>query len=205
MIGYIRGILEEADEQSVIIDNHGIGYRIFVPSSAFSGALPIGKEVKIYTYLSVKEDAMQLFGFLDRDDLSMFEKLIKVNGIGPKGALGILSVMTPDDLRFAILSEDVKAISGAPGIGAKTAGKVILELKDKVDLEDAFEKKLQNVNNKADVCKAGDEVSSMINEAVAALVALGYSKSEATRGVRSVEITEDMDVSKLLKEGLKRI
>ena len=205
MIAYVKGTLEYIFENEIIVESGGIGYKIMVSASVIDGLPHTGDRVCIHTYMNVKEDAMQLFGFLDRDDLSMFEKLIKVNGIGPKGALGILSVMTPDDLRFAILSEDVKAISGAPGIGAKTAGKVILELKDKVDLEDAFEKKLQNVNNKADACKAGDEVSSMINEAVAALVALGYSKSEATRGVRSVEITEDMDVSKLLKEGLKRI
>ena len=145
---------------------------------------------------------MQLFGFLDRDDLDMFKKLITVNGIGPKGALGILSVMTPDDLRFAILSEDSKRIAKAPGIGAKTAGKLILELRDKVDLEEAFEKKLQNVGENAN---NSVQNNAIVNEAMQALVALGYSQSDALKSINGIEITEDMTVEQLLKEGLRRV
>ena len=144
MIGYVKGILEEADDQCIIVDNHGIGYRIFVPGSVFSGAIPIGQEVKIYTYLNVKEDAMQLYGFATRDDLRVFKLLLGVNGIGPKAGLGILSALSADDLRFAVLADDAAAIAKAPGIGKKTAQKLILELKDKLDLEDAFEQKLAN-------------------------------------------------------------
>lgn len=202
MIGYIRGILEEADEQSVIIDNHGIGYRIFVPSSAFSGALPIGKEVKIYTYLSVKEDAMQLYGFLTRDDLRMFRMLLGVNGIGPKAGLGILSALTADELRFAVLADDAASIAKAPGIGKKTAQKLILELKDKLNLEDAFEQKLANQAAK-DISAA--DAGSQVQEAVQALTALGYPGTEALRAVKKVEGAESMTVEEILKAALKKM
>ena len=202
MIGYIRGILEEADEQSVIIDNHGIGYRIFVPSSAFSGALPIGKEVKIYTYLSVKEDAMQLYGFLTRDDLRMFRMLLGVNGIGPKAGLGILSALTADELRFAVLADDAASIAKAPGIGKKTAQKLILELKDKLNLEDAFEQKLAN-QAAGDISAA--DTGSQVQEAVQALTALGYPGTDALRAVNKVEGAESMTVEEILKAALKKM
>lgn len=202
MIGYVRGILEEADEQFVIIDNHGIGYRIFVPSSAFSGALPIGKEVKIYTYLSVKEDAMQLYGFLTRDDLRMFRMLLGVNGIGPKAGLGILSALTADELRFAVLADDAASIAKAPGIGKKTSQKLILELKDKLNLEDAFEQKLANEAAK-DISAA--DAGSQVQEAVQALTALGYPGTEALRAVKKVEGAESMTVEEILKAALKKM
>ena len=202
MIGYIRGILEEADEQSVMIDNHGIGYRIFVPSSAFSGALPIGKEVKIYTYLSVKEDAMQLYGFLTRDDLRMFRMLLGVNGIGPKAGLGILSALTADELRFAVLADDAASIAKAPGIGKKTAQKLILELKDKLNLEDAFEQKLAN-QAAGDISAA--DTGSQVQEAVQALTALGYPGTDALRAVKKVEGAESMSVEEILKAALKKM
>lgn len=202
MIGYIRGTLEEADEQCIIVDCHGVGYRIFVPGSAFAGALPMGEEVKIYTYLSVREDAMQLFGFRTRDDLGMFRLLLNVSGIGPKGALGILSAMTADELRFAVLADDAAAISKAPGIGKKTAQKLILELKDKLDLQEAFEQKLTNG-------AAGSQIpeghSNSIQEAVEALSALGYSATEALRVVKRVEGAETMSVEALLKAALKKM
>ena len=169
MIGYVKGILEEADDQCIIVDNHGIGYRIFVPGSFFSGAIPIGQEVKIYTYLNVKEDAMQLYGFATRDDLRVFKLLLGVNGIGPKAGLGILSALSADDLRFAVLADDAAAIAKAPGIGKKTAQKLILELKDKLDLEDAFEQKLANQSAAGIPETEGD---NQLQEAVQALVAL---------------------------------
>lgn len=202
MIGYIRGILDEADEQSVIIDNHGIGYRIFVPSSAFSGALPIGKEVKIYTYLSVKEDAIQLYGFLTRDDLRMFRMLLGVNGIGPKAGLGILSALTADELRFAVLADDASSIAKAPGVGKKTAQKLILELKDKLNLEDAFEQKLEN---QAARDTSAVDTGSQVQEAVQALTALGYPGTEALRAVKKVEGAESMTVEEILKAALKKM
>ncbi len=194
MIAYIRGTLEYIDVNNIIVENNGIGYQIMVPLSVVEQLPNVGSEVRIHIYMNVREDAVKLFGFLDRDDLDMFKKLITVNGIGPKGALGILSVMTPDDLRFAILSDDAKAIAKAPGIGAKTASKLVLELKDKVDLEEAFEKKSANVAN-----------DNIKNEAIQALVALGYSQSDALRGVSNVEIVDGMSVEELLKAGLKKM
>lgn len=202
MIGYIKGILEEADEQCIIVDNHGVGYRIFVPASAFAGALPVGEEVKIYTYLSVKEDAMQLFGFTTRDDLRMFKMLLGVNGIGPKAGLGILSALSADELRFAVLADDAASISKAPGIGKKTAQKLILELKDKLDLEEAFEQKLANQGVR-EVNTPG--ASDGMQEAVQALTALGYPSADALRAVKKVEGAADMSVEQLLKAALKKM
>mgnify|MGYP000010606479 FL=1 len=202
MIGYVKGILEEADDQCIIVDNHGIGYRIFVPGSVFSGVIPIGQEVKVYTYLNVKEDAMQLYGFATRDDLRVFKLLLGVNGIGPKAGLGILSALSADDLRFAVLADDAAAIAKAPGIGKKTAQKLILELKDKLDLEDAFEQKLANQAATDTTETAGD---SQLQEAVQALVALGYPNTDALRAVKKVEGAETMDVETLLKAALKKM
>lgn len=169
------------------------------------GMLPrTGKEVKIHTYLHVKEDMMQLYGFLTRDELSVFRMLIGVNGIGPKGALGILSALSPDDLRFAVASNDVKAIQAAPGIGKKTAEKLILELKDKLKLEDALEHisdgEMSSVSGTSDAGYA--EVQS---EAVQALTALGYGSTEALKAVKQVEITEDMKVEEVLKQALRKM
>lgn len=135
MIGFIKGTIEDIEEDRAVVDCNGIGYNIFMPSSVLSN-ISIGATVKIYTYLAVREDAMNLFGFLGKQDLDIFKKLITVSGIGPKGGLSIMSVMTADEVRMAIITGDHKAISKAPGVGAKTAMKVIVELKDKVNLED---------------------------------------------------------------------
>lgn len=129
---------------SIVVEAAGVGYLIYIPTQYFDMLPDEGEDVKIYTYLCVREDAMILYGFLSKDDLEIFKLLITVSGIGPKGGLAILSTLSADDLRFAILSGDSKAISKAPGIGAKTAQRVILDLKDKLSLEDAFEKKLEN-------------------------------------------------------------
>ena len=119
MIGYIKGIVEEVTADRLILENGGIGYEIFVPSSVLDSGLREGEELKIYTYLNVKEDALQLFGFLTRDDLQVYRLLIGVNGIGPKAAIGVLSAMSADTLRFAVLADDAAAIAKAPGIGKK--------------------------------------------------------------------------------------
>ena len=144
MYSYIKGELAEVGTESITVEASGIGYCIYISNMAFSYLPSIGEDVKIYTYLYVREDAMIIYGFLDKDDLNVFKQLITVSGIGPKGALGILSVLSADDLRFAILSGDAKTISKAPGIGAKTAQRVILDLKDKMSLEEAFEKKIEH-------------------------------------------------------------
>ena len=200
MYSYIKGTLEETGEDYIVIEAGGIGYQIYTTGQTFQYLPSQGAELKVYTYLHVREDAMILFGFLTKDDLSVFKLLLGVSGIGPKGALAILSVVTTDDLRFAVLGDDAKAIARAPGVGAKTAQRLILELKDKLSLEDAFEQKLAKnedmVQNKTGGAK---------NEAVQALVALGYSSSEALKALQGVEIQENTDVEDILKAALKNM
>lgn len=200
MIAYINGVLDTITENYIIVENNGIGYGILVPGSVAQVLPQPGNDVKIYTYMYVREDALQLYGFLTRDQLEMFQLLITVNGIGPKGALGILTVMDVDALRLAILSEDVKAIAKSPGVGAKTAGKLILELKDKCHLEDVF-RESEDIGQ-ANVSEVDNEAR---NDAIQALVALGYSASEATAAVRKIQVTADMTVEDILKLSLKNI
>lgn len=202
MIQYIRGELAALEEDRIIVDVGGVGYGIFMSVQSMSALPPVGSEVRIHTYLNVKEDAMQLFGFLTRDDLAVFKLLIGVNGIGPKGGQAVLSVLSPDDLRFAVLSNDAKAISAAPGIGKKTAEKVILELKDKLSVEDALD---HAVSDKQTGTAAQNSNSGVQSEAVQALVALGYGSTEALRAVKQVEISEDTDVETVLKKALKNM
>ena len=199
MISYIRGTLVDCEEDKVIVDVGGVGYGIYMAGSAMGMLPPAGSEVKLHTYLSVKEDAMKLYGFFTRDDLRVFKLLIGVNGIGPKGGLGVLSVLSPDDLRFAVLSNDVKAICAAPGIGKKTAEKLILELKDKLHLEDVLDH-LEEAPASGASSGGQGEVQS---EAVQALVALGYGSTEALRAVKQVEMQADTDVETVLKQALK--
>ncbi len=203
MIHFVKGILDTVSENMVVVENGGIGFEIMVPLSVVSSLPQTGNEVKIYTYTYVREDALQLYGFLTRDELSMFRLLITVSGIGPKGALGILSVMDADALRFAILADDAKSISKAPGIGAKTASKLILELKDKMDFEEAVTHVLdQGQSEKAGGVSDGGMAA---NDAIQALVALGYTSTEAVRAVKKIEITADMTVEDILKAGLKNL
>lgn len=201
MYSYIKGELEEINIDHIVIDVGGIGYQIFIPTNSMNYLPSIGEVIKIHTYLYIREDAMILYGFLTKDDLEMFKLLITVSGIGPKGGLGILSTLSSDDLRFAVLSGDSKAISKAPGIGAKTAQRVIIDLKDKMSLEDAFEKKLEN-NSKAMTI---NENSVIKNDAVLALTALGYTSTESLKAVSKVEIDETMDVEDVLKLALKHM
>ena len=200
MYSYIRGELAEINSDHLVLDVNGIGYQIYIPTNTLNYLPSIGEMVKIHTYLYIREDAMMLYGFLTRDDLDMFKMLITVSGIGPKGGLGILSTLSTDDLRFAVLSDDAKAIAKAPGIGAKTAQRVIIDLKDKMSLEEAFEKKLEHTTN-----KVLPENNSIKNDAVLALNALGYSSTESLKAVSKVEITEDMDVEDVLKAALKHM
>ena len=201
MISYISGIYAGHSTDAVVIECGGIGFCIRVPETVLNRLPAKNSEFKLYTYLHVKEDAMQLYGFRSKDDLQMFKLLLGVNGVGPKAAVGVLAGITADELRFAILSDDVKTLSKAPGIGKKTAQKLILELKDKMKLEDAFEIKLAHEQEKA---AAGlGEVSDGRQEAVEALVALGYSSADALRAVRKVTDVAPDDVEGLLKAALK--
>ena len=200
MYAYIKGELAEINTDHIVVEAGGIGYQVFISLQTFDYLPSVGEDLKIYTYLYLRDDAMILYGFLTKDDLELFKLLISVSGIGPKGGLAILSTLEADDLRFAILSGDAKAISKAPGVGGKTAQRVILELKDKLSLEDAFEAKTEHVQKNA--AAAGGSVK---NDAVMALTALGYSSTESLKAVSAVEITEDMDVEEVLKAALKHL
>lgn len=201
MYAYIKGILAEITEDAIIVENQGIGYEIAVPGQVFDYLPSVGEEVKIYTYHYVREDAILLYGFLTKEDVRIFKMLIGVSGIGAKGALSILSVLSTDDLRFAILGDDAKAIAKAPGVGAKTAQRVIIELKDKLSLEDAFEQKLANQAQKAELNPA----VGVKNEAILALTSLGYSQSEALKVLQGIEISPDDQVEDVLKMALKQM
>lgn len=199
MIGYLKGEVAAIYDDRIVLENGGIGYNIFMPASSLELIDSVGANIKVYTYLLVREDALLLYGFLTKDDLDLYKMLISVNGIGPKGALALLSVMSADDLRFAILSGDAKTIGKAPGVGPKTAQRVIIDLKDKIDirtdLSAALSNRDDNVNEKM--------TSASKEEAAEALIALGYSRTDAYRAVKSVE--DGDDVESILKSALTKI
>ncbi|MBQ8878170.1 MAG: Holliday junction branch migration protein RuvA [Lachnospiraceae bacterium] len=201
MIAFVRGEIADITEDNVVLDVGGIGYNIKVSTQTAQRLPGIGKEAMLHTYTCVREDAFQLFGFLTKDELSIFKKLITVNGIGPKGGLAILSVMSADDLRFAIISGDAKAIAKAPGIGSKTASRVILDLKDKVSVEETLIKR--EMNEYAALGENGNLQAE--NEAVEALVALGYSPSDAVKAVKKASAPADADAEVILKLALKNM
>ena len=201
MIAYVKGIIEDITIDNVVIDVGGIGYNVRISADTASRLPGIGEAVKIYTYTYVKEDAFLLYGFLSRNDLAMFKQCITVSGIGPKGALAILSVMDADSLRFAIMSDDTKAIAKAPGIGARTAQRLILELKDKITIDDT----LINKEIAATVASNSGAESPQKREAVDALVALGYGQAESMKAVNSIEGIENMDSGAVLKAALKKL
>ena len=198
MFSYIKGTLEEVTEGQIVVDCHGIGYQIQTSNDILDVLPSIGADLKIYTYLHVKDDGIALFGFPTKEDLTIFCLLLRVNGIGPKGALGILSALSADELRFAVLAGE--AIAKAPGIGAKSAQRIILELKDKLNLSDVLQERkadtLQQPSSHADTAR---------NEAVSALTALGYSSSEALSAVTKADFADGADVEEILKAALKQM
>lgn len=198
MYAYFKGKIAAKEAEAVVIEVNGIGYNIRVSAGTASLLPPVGEEARLYTYTAVREDAIWLYGFLTKDDLDIFKLLINVNGIGPKGGQSILSVMSPDELRFAIVSGDAKMIAKAPGIGAKTAQRIILDLHDKVSLEDTLHLSGQNI-------KPDTAISDDIREAIEALTALGYGGTEAAHAVKAVKDAEDMSVEEILKAALKNL
>lgn len=199
MYAYIKGEIVDITEDNLVLECNNIGYNIRIPLSVAQRLPGTGATVRIYTYTSVREDAFQLFGFLSKDDLEIYKKLIAVNGIGPKGALSILSAMSADDLRLAVLSGDARAISKAPGIGNKSAERIILELRDKVSLT------AESVLSEQIAGSDAQTSSETKNEALEALVSLGYTPSEALKAVKQIAITDDMDSGAVLKQALKII
>lgn len=200
MIAYVKGELAAIEETSVILENQGMGFRIYTPIREDLLRLGVGSQIKLHTYMNVREDAMILFGFLQPEALSLFKQLINVNGVGPKYALAILTAMSVDQVIMAIASEDKKALTKVAGIGPKTAGRIILDLKDKVSFTTGSGETEMPVG--AGPMETGTDGAG--SEAVMALMALGYSQSEAAGAVSKVA-QPDMTVEEIIKQSLKQL
>ena len=198
MYAYISGRVEYLTDGAAIVDNGGIGYEIMMSGRDLSAIHP-GDEVRLYTHYQVSENNISLFGFLSKESKRIFNLLISVNGVGPKGALAVLSVLSVEDLTYAVLGENEKAITAAPGIGPKAAKKIILELKDKLDLSDAVSEGQSRVSAMADT------TASIKNNVLLGLTALGFSSQDSLRALNSIEITDEMDEEELLRLALKSI
>lgn len=199
MLSYITGTLEEINTMSIVVDNRGIGYEINVPGSIIPQLPNIKETVKIYTLFIPREDEFFIYGFLSKEELAVFKLLLTVNSVGPKGALSILTELSVDDLRFAIASDDYKKIQAANGIGAKTAQKVCLELKDKIDIVSAYEGLLNAGSKKSSAA------SSAKQEVVLALTSMGYSASDVAKVLDTMTISDSVTTEQLLKDTLKQM
>lgn len=204
MIGYIKGTIEGIFKDSVFIENNGIGYHIFTSGMAIERIKGLHREVKFFTYLHVREDELSLFGFPETEELDTFKLLLGVNGIGPKAALSILSVLSVRDLSLAIMAGDTKAITKANGIGAKGAGRVIMELKDKLRFEDLFMTG-ESVEGNPENAFTRAEKSNGVQDTVLALVSLGYSEFEALKAIKQIPEAELLEPEELLKAALKKM
>lgn len=195
MIGYIKGAVVFMTAEHAVIDVNGVGYRIFMTSSSLS-KLERDLEVKLHIYTNVREDAILLYGFFDHEEYDVFLKLIAVSGIGPKVALGILSATTPDSFRLAILNQDIKMLNKLPGVGKKTAERLLLELRDKLGFSGSEKAQL------ADSFLSTASAETPFDEALAALVALGYEKGEVLPLLKQAA-QENMSVENMIKAVLK--
>ncbi|WP_346938384.1 Holliday junction branch migration protein RuvA [uncultured Clostridium sp.] len=193
MYEYIKGIFKSIEKEYIVIECGNIGYKIFTSGSTLSNIPTIDQQVKIYTHQIVREDFIGLYGFLTREEISMFNLLISINGVGPKAALSLMSIANVSTLKYAIITDDDKLITKAPGIGKKTAQRIILELKDKINIEDAIPKGA-TINHI-------DIDNEKLSEAVGALIALGYSDKEAEKAVEKADRSKS--VEDIIKECLK--
>ena len=194
MIGFIKGNVDYLANDHCIIDNNGIGYRIFMPFGQLA-LLKVGQEVKAFTYLAVRDDALLLYGFLTRDYYSLFLQLISVSGVGPKVALGMLSAAKPDEFYLAIQSRDLKFLTKLPGIGKKTAERLLLELKDKIGSTDGDD--LDFVDS------TGTLTGTVVDDAMAALVTLGYTNSEIIPVIKQIQNRYTMKSEEIIRQALK--
>ena len=201
MYAYFIGKVTSIGTDSIVLETNGIGYNIIMSGRDMSELIP-GDEVKVYTYTSVREDAIWLYGFLDSESLSFFKLLLTVSGVGPKGAMGILTGASVDDIEVAIIAQDSKMLSKLPGIGAKTAARIILDLKDKVSANDV----LAGVVGDGGKAKSATGAASGIKaEAAEVLTTLGYSASEAMRAINKVEIIDGLSAEELVTMALREL
>lgn len=201
MLAYIKGILEIKTKGYIVVEAGGLGYKIFMPESTIANTGNIGDKVQIYTFMRVREDDVSLYGFLTNEELRMFELLLSVGGIGAKGALGILSNITPSQFALAVISNDVAILKKVPGIGPKTAQRAILELKDKLKKEQEISiAEGEETSNIEQVIKEDEKIS----EAISALQVLGYSKREIVEALQAIEVTS-LSVEDIIKKGLANL
>ncbi len=195
MISYIKGRLEIKSKDYIVVDVGGIGYKIFMSETAIN-ELEKGTEVKVFTYMRVREDDISLYGFLNNEELVTFELLISVGGVGAKSAITILSNITPSKFALAVITNDVNTLKKLPGIGAKTAARIILELKDKMKTEQSIEE------NKNEEIKEAIVLDNKANDAVEALCVLGYTRKDVEKVLSNID-TNKLTVEEIIKQGLK--
>ena len=196
MYAYIKGTLEEKSIDSIVVETTGIGYKIYVSEHTMAKLGEIGEKVKIYTHYHVREDNISLYGFMSNEELKMFELLLQVSGIGAKTAIAMLSNITPSKFALAIISNDLKTLTKIPGIGNKSAQRMVLELKDKLKTQTAIEDDEEETTP--------NDNSESINEAEQALQILGYNKSEISKVFDKFD-THNLSTEDLIKEALKRL
>jgi Holliday junction DNA helicase RuvA len=198
MIAYVSGLLADIEASSAVVDVNGVAYRVFTPVREDLVRIGVGNKITLYTYLKVSQDDVQLFGFIRKSDLELFKMLIGVNGVGPRYALAILTQLEADAVQFAIASGDYKALTKVSGIGAKTAQRIVLDLKDKVGMPDRTD-----LGNTAAITSAAAG-TGVAAEAAAAMEALGYSRTEAMQVLQRID-TEGRTVEQILKDALKQL
>jgi Holliday junction DNA helicase RuvA len=199
MIYSIKGKLDYANESFIVIDNNGIGYKVFISGKFFERLPSIGSDIKVYTHMNIREDDISLYGFASQEELEIFKILLGINGVGPKAAISILTALTVQELYLAVISEDIKAITKANGIGTKGAQRIVLELKDKLKMEDMLDAAYDNSVG------AAPQSQDVSGDVIMALTSLGYSQSEAVMAIRKVDNSSDMDTEQLLKAALKKM
>jgi holliday junction DNA helicase RuvA len=196
MFAYIKGSLEQKSNNYVVIDVGGIGYKIFMATKAIEALGEIGEIVKVHTHYYVREDNISLYGFNTNEELRMFELLLQVSGIGAKSAIAMLSEISPSSFALAVISDDISQLVKIPGIGKKTAARIVLELKDKLKTEEAI--------TKAEEVKLSITNEEETNEAIAALQVLGYTKREIEKALENVD-TKNLQLEEIIKQGLKNL
>lgn len=196
MYAYIKGSLEEKTKDSIVVETCGIGYKIFVSEQTMDKVGELGDKVKIYTHYHVREDSISLYGFLSNEELKMFELLIQVSGIGAKTAIAMLSKITPSEFAIAVITNDIKTLTTIPGIGSKSAQRIVLELKDKLKTEDAIAKDEETLPSKSN--------NENVEEAIQALQILGYNKGEIKKVIEKLKV-KDNSTEEIIKLALKQL
>lgn len=197
MYAYLKGSLEVKTKGYVVIDVGGVGYKVFMSETAIDKLGEIGQIIKVHTYLKVREDDMSLYGFNTNEELRMFELLLSVSGIGAKSAISILSNITPSSFALAVIANDVAKIKSLPGIGQKGAQRIILELKDKIKAE-------ENISSEDNSTSEDVIEDNKYNEAIAALLVLGYSKKEIEKALQNIN-KEDLSLEDIIKKALSNL